>query len=93
MKTELHPYLKKNIVFSMFFNIPGEGIVAEFDNGNEAVLYDIKGLQYRIIERKKHQLETHEEEKVLAHLYELNQAQSVTASIPGLMERYGSSDQ
>ena len=54
--------------FLNFYNLPGEGIVAEFDNGMESVLFDVKGLQYRIIENKKQGLDTSNEENILSKM-------------------------
>ena len=63
---------QKQLKFSNFYNLPGEGIVAEFTNGNETFLFDIQGLQYRIIHLKQENRNAGEEEKVLARLNSLN---------------------
>jgi|TARA_B100000686_G_scaffold354436_1_gene464680 hypothetical protein len=39
--------------FSALFSIPGEGFVAEIRTGDEVRLYDRKGLQHLILERKQ----------------------------------------
>ena len=43
-------YIEK---FSALFSIPGEGFVAEIRMGDEVRLYDRKGLQHLILERKQ----------------------------------------
>ncbi len=63
---------QKQLKFSNFYNLPGEGIVAEFTNGSETFLFDIQGLQYRIVHLKQENRNAGEEEKVLARLNSLN---------------------
>ena len=50
------------------YNIMGEGLVVELLDGNRAALYDRRGLQYRIIERKKKGLATQVEDRALRQL-------------------------
>ncbi len=47
------------------YNIMGEGLVVELLEDDHAALYDKRGLQYRIIERKKRGLDTQVEERAL----------------------------
>jgi hypothetical protein len=47
------------------YNIMGEGLVVELLEDDSAALYDKRGLQYRIIERKKKGLDTQVEERAL----------------------------
>ncbi len=47
------------------YNIMGEGLVVELLEDDTAALYDKRGLQYRIIERKKQGLDTQVEERAL----------------------------
>ena len=63
---------QKQLKFANFYELPGEGVVAEFSNGNETFLFDIQGLQYRIIHLKQENRDASEEEKVLARLNSLN---------------------
>lgn len=63
---------QKQLKFANFYELPGEGVVAEFSNGNETFLFDIQGLQYRIIHLKQENRDAREEEKVLARLNSLN---------------------
>lgn len=65
---------QKKLKFSNFYNLPGEGVVAEFTNENETLLFDIQGLQYRIVHLKQEKLDASEEERVLARLNLLNGA-------------------
>ena len=50
------------------YNIMGEGLVAELLDNNSAALYDKRGLQYRIVERKKEGLDTQVEERALQQI-------------------------
>ena len=50
------------------YNIMGEGLVAELLDNNSAALYDKRGLQYRIVERKKEGLDTQVEERALRQI-------------------------
>lgn len=65
---------QKKLKFSNFYNLPGEGVVAEFSNGHETFLFDIQGLQYRIVHLKQENLDAGEEERVLARLNLLNKS-------------------
>lgn len=47
------------------YNIMGEGLVVELLEDEHAALYDKRGLQYRIIQRKKQGLDTQVEERAL----------------------------
>ena len=47
------------------YNIMGEGLVVELLEDDHAALYDKRGLQYRIIDRKKKGLDTQVEERAL----------------------------
>lgn len=50
------------------YNIMGEGLVVELLENEHAALYDKRGLQYRIIDRKKKGLDTQVEERALQQL-------------------------
>jgi len=50
------------------YNIMGEGLVVELLEHDHASLYDRRGLQYRIIERKKSGLDTQVEERALRQI-------------------------
>lgn len=50
------------------YNIMGEGLVVELLEHDRASLYDRRGLQYRIIERKKSALDTQVEERALRQI-------------------------
>ena len=50
------------------YNIMGEGLVAELLDNGGAALYDKRGLQYRIIQRNKHGLDTQVEERALQQI-------------------------
>lgn len=50
------------------YNIMGEGLVVELRDSLRAALYDRRGLQYRIIERKKQGLDTQVEDRALRQL-------------------------
>jgi len=47
------------------YNIMGEGLVVELLEDDNAALYDKRGLQYRIIDRKKRGMDTQVEERAL----------------------------
>ena len=57
-----------SVVLVGIYNIMGEGLVAELDDGNQGALYDKRGLQYRIIERKKAGIDTQVEERALRQI-------------------------
>jgi hypothetical protein len=61
--------------FSCLYNVPGEGLVAEFKCGTESLLFDRRGLQSRILLRKRRGEDTGVEEQALARMNAL----SVTA--------------
>lgn len=50
------------------YNIMGEGLVVELLEHDCAALYDRRGLQYRIIQRKKSGLDTQVEERALRQI-------------------------
>ena len=50
------------------YNIMGEGLIVELLENNQAALYDRRGLQYRIIERKKQGIDTQVEDRALRQL-------------------------
>ena len=50
------------------YNIMGEGLVVELLENEQAALYDKRGLQFRIIDRKKRGLDTQVEERALQQL-------------------------
>ena len=50
------------------YNIMGEGLVVELLEHDHAALYDRRGLQYRIIQRKKDGKDTQVEERALRQI-------------------------
>ncbi len=50
------------------YNIMGEGLVVELLEHDHAALYDRRGLQYRIIQRKKAGYDTQVEERALRQI-------------------------
>lgn len=50
------------------YNIMGEGLVVELLEHDLAALYDRRGLQYRIIQRKKEGKDTQVEERALRQI-------------------------
>jgi hypothetical protein len=46
--------------------MPGEGLIAEFLENDQARLYDIEGLRYRVLKKRAAGLDTSEEDKALA---------------------------
>ncbi len=74
---------QKQLKFANFYELPGEGVVAEFSNGTETFLFDIQGLQYRIIHLKQENRDASEEERVLARLNSLNNASPRQAAKQG----------
>ena len=50
------------------YNIMGEGLVVELLEDDKAALYDKRGLQFRIIQRKKMGLDTQVEERALQQI-------------------------
>ena len=57
--------------FAGLFNLPGEGFVVQLRNGSDSTLYDRQGLQYLILQRKRHDLDTSAAEEALSHLNNL----------------------
>lgn len=51
--------------------MPGEGLIAEFRQGHETMLFDIEGLQFRVLKRRSAGMDTSEEDKALAMLSNL----------------------
>ena len=58
----------KQVELLGIYNIMGEGLVVELLENDSAALYDKRGLQYRIIERKKNGLDTQVEERALQQI-------------------------
>jgi hypothetical protein len=54
--------------FSCLYNLPGEGLVAEFRLGADTLLFDKRGLQARIVERRRRGEDTRVEEEALARM-------------------------
>lgn len=54
--------------FTGLYNMPGEGLVAEFRRAGETMLYDRQGLQYRIVQLKRAGIDTTVEETALAQI-------------------------
>ncbi len=50
------------------YNIMGEGLIVELLEDDAAALYDKRGLQFRIIERKKRGMDTQVEERALQQI-------------------------
>ena len=48
--------------------MPGEGLIAEFREGDNTRLFDVEGLRYRVLKRRSAGFDTTEEEKALAVL-------------------------
>lgn len=51
-----------------FFNLPGEGIVAQLRNKGTFSLYDKQGLQFLILDRKRRGEDTQVAEQALARI-------------------------
>ena len=60
--------------FSCLYNVPGEGLVAEFKCGSDSFLFDLRGLQSRILLRKRRGEDTTVEERALARMNALRVA-------------------
>ena len=54
--------------FTQLYQMPGEGLIAEFRKGDSTLLFDMEGLRYRILQRRNGGESTKEEEKALAIL-------------------------
>ena len=54
--------------FSQVYQMPGEGLIAEYRRGEETRLFDIEGLQFLIVELRNSGQDTKEEERALALL-------------------------
>ena len=59
--------------FTQVYRMPGEGLIAEFRQGDSTLLFDLEGLRYRLLERRNAGNNTSEEEKALAVLGNLEQ--------------------
>ncbi len=56
------------VEFSGLYNLPGEGLVAEFRSEGESRLYDRQGLQFRILQLKQQGVDSSVEERALAQM-------------------------
>ncbi|GJL81776.1 MAG: hypothetical protein DHS20C01_14100 [marine bacterium B5-7] len=62
---------ESKLQFSQIYRMPGEGLIAEFRQGHETMLFDIEGLQFRVLKRRSAGMDTSEEDKALAMLSNL----------------------
>lgn len=53
------------------YNLPGEGFVVELREGGNSMLFDLQGLQYRIVKRKQQGADTTAEEEALLQINNL----------------------
>lgn len=65
----------KPFKFTQVYRMPGEGLIAEFRQGDESLLFGIDGLQHRLVQRRAAGVDTGEEEKALAILNNLGRAE------------------
>lgn len=65
------------------YNLLGEGFVVELSENNETYLYDRRGLQHRILTRKKQGLDTREEERALAQINSFGPYHELAEFAPG----------
>ena len=63
MNTDVSPFR-----FIGLYELPGEGLVVEFRYQGEVLLYDRRGLQHRIVQRKRDGLDTSVEEAALGRI-------------------------
>ena len=63
MSTDVSPFR-----FIGLYELPGEGLVVEFRYEGEVLLYDRRGLQHRIVQRKHDGLDTSIEEEALGRI-------------------------
>lgn len=61
--------------FTCLYNLPGEGLVAAFDEDGETLLFDRQGLQYRIVTKKANEQDAAVEEQALAQMNSLRATQ------------------
>ena len=54
--------------YTGLYNLPGEGLVAAFNENGESLLFDRQGLQHRIVTKKTNGQETSVEEQALAQM-------------------------
>lgn len=66
--------IRQNEQFTGFFNLPGEGFVAQIRIGGDARLYDRQGLQHLILERKQAGKDTSVLEKALIQMNSIGEA-------------------
>ncbi len=57
--------------FTQVYRMPGEGLIAEFRDGDQTRLFDIEGLRYRVVSQRAAGGDTGEEERALAVLSNL----------------------
>ncbi len=60
--------------FTGLFNLPGEGFVAQIRIGTDARLYDRRGLQHLILERKQTGKDVHALEEALIRMNSVGEA-------------------
>ena len=63
--------------FLGLFDLPGEGFVAQLRDPRRTVLYDKKGLQFLILQRKELGLETRAAEQALARINTLGETLAI----------------
>ena len=54
--------------YTGLYNLPGQGLVAAFDEAGETLLFDLQGLQYRILTKISNGHDTTVEEQALAQM-------------------------
>ncbi len=54
------------------YNIPGEGFIVEIIDDDRSMLFDRRGLQYRILQRKQQSMDTSAEESALLQINNFN---------------------
>lgn len=64
MRVELNEKTELGDIYSL----PGEGYVVELHQANSTYLFDKQGLQYRILEKKRHGLDATVEETALLQI-------------------------
>lgn len=60
--------LSEKTEFSGLYSLPGEGLVAVLRQASTTYLFDKRGLQYRIMEKKRHGLDAKVEETALLRI-------------------------
>lgn len=58
--------------FTQVYRMPGEGLIAEFRDGDQTRLYDLEGLRFRVVKSRAAGEDTSEEERALALLSSLD---------------------